>query len=67
MFGFLFLPLQFDTKYFYKIGMGNTTRKFSFSTPPRPGLDTPYTFGIIGKGTIFTIKTCDELLVLLVN
>uniref|UniRef100_A0A0D6QXJ8 Purple acid phosphatase n=1 Tax=Araucaria cunninghamii TaxID=56994 RepID=A0A0D6QXJ8_ARACU len=40
--------LKFDTKYFYKIGMGNKTRKFSFSTPPRPGPDIPYTFGLIG-------------------
>lgn len=40
--------LKFDTTYFYKIGEGNTTREFSFSTPPRPGPDTPYTFGVIG-------------------
>ncbi|XP_059072054.1 purple acid phosphatase 2 [Cryptomeria japonica] len=40
--------LQYDTEYFYKIGLGNTTREFSFFTPPRIGLDTPYTFGIIG-------------------
>ncbi|GLJ05566.1 hypothetical protein SUGI_0020340 [Cryptomeria japonica] len=40
--------LKYDTKYFYKTGLGNTTREFSFSTPPRIGLDTPYTFGLIG-------------------
>eukprot|EP01018_Ginkgo_biloba_P021010 Gb_12364 [translate_table: standard] len=40
--------LKFNTKYFYKIGIGNTTRAFWFSTPPRIGPDVPYTFGVIG-------------------
>ncbi|KAH9326893.1 hypothetical protein KI387_007071, partial [Taxus chinensis] len=40
--------LKYDTRYFYKIGLGNTTREFSFSTPPRLGPDVPYTSGIIG-------------------
>ena len=41
--------------------MGNTTREFSFSTPPRPGPDTPYTFGVIGEGTRFISHCFDEL------
>lgn len=40
--------LEFDTKIFYKIGVGNATREFSFTTPPKPGPDAPYTFGIMG-------------------
>jgi hypothetical protein len=42
------LWLQFDTKYYYEVGIGNTTRQFWFITPPRPGPDVPYTFGLIG-------------------
>jgi len=64
IFEVFFLSLQFNTKYFYKIGIGNTTREFSFSTPPRPGLDTGYTFGIIGMGTKFISQCCHELFVL---
>ncbi|KAJ6306403.1 hypothetical protein OIU78_021675 [Salix suchowensis] len=40
--------LEFDTKYYYEVGVGNTTRQFWFITPPRPGPDVPYTFGLIG-------------------
>ncbi|KAL7155370.1 hypothetical protein ABFS83_03G070800 [Erythranthe nasuta] len=40
--------LEFDTKYYYIVGAGNVTREFSFVTPPRPGPDVPYTFGLIG-------------------
>ncbi|KAJ4714289.1 Purple acid phosphatase [Melia azedarach] len=40
--------LKYDTKYFYELGAGNATRRFSFSTPPKVGPDVPYTFGIIG-------------------
>ncbi|XP_022132405.1 purple acid phosphatase 5 [Momordica charantia] len=40
--------LEYDTKYFYELGSGNTKRGFSFRTPPKPGPDVPYTFGIIG-------------------
>ncbi|WCJ35264.1 Purple acid phosphatase [Euphorbia peplus] len=40
--------LEFDTKYYYEVGSGNTTRKFWFITPPAPGPDVPYTFGLIG-------------------
>ncbi|KAJ0087370.1 hypothetical protein Patl1_09226 [Pistacia atlantica] len=40
--------LEFDTKYYYEVGIGNTTRQFWFITPPESGPDVPYTFGIIG-------------------
>lgn len=41
--------LQFDTKYYYEVGIGNTTRQFWFVTPPEVGPDVPYTFGLIGR------------------
>ncbi|KAF5958259.1 hypothetical protein HYC85_005484 [Camellia sinensis] len=40
--------LKFDTKYFYEVASHNVTRRFSFTTPPKPGPDVPYTFGVIG-------------------
>ncbi|KAK4859852.1 hypothetical protein QYF36_012919 [Acer negundo] len=40
--------LEFDTKYYYEVGIGNTTRQFWFITPPEVGPDVPYTFGLIG-------------------
>ncbi|XP_065637869.1 purple acid phosphatase 5 [Quercus suber] len=40
--------LEYDTKYFYEIGQGNSARQFHFTTPPKIGPDVPYTFGIIG-------------------
>ncbi|KAG9456804.1 hypothetical protein H6P81_001312 [Aristolochia fimbriata] len=40
--------LEYDTQYFYEVGIGNTTRQFWFRTPPRVGPDVPYTFGLIG-------------------
>ncbi|GKV46971.1 hypothetical protein SLEP1_g53926 [Rubroshorea leprosula] len=40
--------LEFDTKYYYEVGIGNTTRQFWFRTPPEVGPDVPYTFGLIG-------------------
>ncbi|KAI4376069.1 hypothetical protein MLD38_013863 [Melastoma candidum] len=40
--------LEYDTKYYYTIGGGDTRRTFSFVTPPEPGPDVPYTFGLIG-------------------
>ncbi|CAL1355753.1 unnamed protein product [Linum trigynum] len=41
--------LEFDTKYYYEVGIGsNSTRQFWFTTPPKPGPDVPYTFGLIG-------------------
>ncbi|KAL4559405.1 hypothetical protein LXL04_031543 [Taraxacum kok-saghyz] len=44
--------LQYDTKYFYEVGIGNVTRQFWFTTPPAVGPDVPYTFGLIGITTI---------------
>ncbi|GLT86180.1 hypothetical protein SLE2022_043360 [Rubroshorea leprosula] len=40
--------LEFNTKYYYKVGFGYTVRKFWFVTPPAVGPDVPYTFGLIG-------------------
>ncbi|KAL6496455.1 hypothetical protein OROGR_029713 [Orobanche gracilis] len=40
--------LKYDTKYYYEVGIGNTTRTFWFTTPPEVGPDVPYTFGLIG-------------------
>ncbi|CAK8574176.1 unnamed protein product [Lathyrus sativus] len=40
--------LEYNTKYYYEVGLGNTTRQFWFMTPPEIGLDVPYTFGLIG-------------------
>ncbi|KAJ0010299.1 hypothetical protein Pint_34769 [Pistacia integerrima] len=38
----------FDTKYYYVVGGGKTSRKFWFKTPPKAGLDVAYTFGLTG-------------------
>ncbi|KAK6245482.1 hypothetical protein SCA6_008572 [Theobroma cacao] len=40
--------LESDTKYYYEVGIGNTSREFWFRTPPEVGPDVPYTFGLIG-------------------
>nr|ADM16565.2 purple acid phosphatase precursor [Euphorbia characias] len=40
--------LEHSTKYYYEVGIGNTTREFWFITPPPVGPDVPYTFGLIG-------------------
>ncbi|KAG5114240.1 hypothetical protein AAZX31_13G262800 [Glycine max] len=40
--------LEFNTKYYYEVGIGHTTRQFWFVTPPEVHPDTPYTFGLIG-------------------
>ncbi|KAL3515129.1 hypothetical protein ACH5RR_022031 [Cinchona calisaya] len=40
--------LQHNTKYYYEVGIGHTTRTFWFVTPPEVGPDVPYTFGLIG-------------------
>ncbi|CAH9083243.1 unnamed protein product [Cuscuta epithymum] len=44
--------LEYDTKYYYELvgGSGDdaTIRQFWFVTPPKPGPDVPYTFGLIG-------------------
>ncbi|RHN59887.1 putative Acid phosphatase [Medicago truncatula] len=41
--------LKYNTKYYYEVGLRNTTRQFWFTTPPAIGPDVPYTFGLIGK------------------
>ncbi|XP_015886658.2 bifunctional purple acid phosphatase 26 isoform X2 [Ziziphus jujuba] len=40
--------LEYDTKYYYKIGMDGSAREFWFHTPPKIDPDASYTFGIIG-------------------
>ncbi|KDP30232.1 hypothetical protein JCGZ_17014 [Jatropha curcas] len=40
--------LKYDTKYYYKIGDGDSSREFWFETPPIINPDVPYKFGIIG-------------------
>ncbi|MCL7052339.1 hypothetical protein MKW94_029982 [Papaver nudicaule] len=40
--------LEYDTKYYYVVGLGLTERQFWFMTPPKVGPDVPYTFGLIG-------------------
>ncbi|KAL4360450.1 hypothetical protein GQ457_04G001850 [Hibiscus cannabinus] len=40
--------LEYNTKYYYEIGDGDSKRKFWFTTPPPVGPDAPYAFGIIG-------------------
>ncbi|CAI9103754.1 OLC1v1002295C1 [Oldenlandia corymbosa var. corymbosa] len=39
--------LEYNTKYYYQVGIGHTIRTFWFITPPPVG-DFPYTFGLIG-------------------
>ncbi|XP_037463837.1 phosphoenolpyruvate phosphatase-like [Triticum dicoccoides] len=40
--------LEYNTKYYYKIGTGDSAREFWFQTPPAIDTDASYTFGIIG-------------------
>lgn len=40
--------LKHDTRYYYKLGKGDSAREFWFLTPPEVGPDVSYTFGIIG-------------------
>ncbi|GAB4828232.1 Bifunctional purple acid phosphatase 26 [Ancistrocladus abbreviatus] len=40
--------LEYDTKYYYKIGSGDSSRKFWFQTPPKIDPNASYKFGIIG-------------------
>ncbi|KAK9947495.1 hypothetical protein M0R45_003118 [Rubus argutus] len=40
--------LEHDTKYYYKIGSGDSSREFWFITPPKINPDASYKFGIIG-------------------
>lgn len=54
--------LEFNTKYFYKVGEEEEgAREFFFTTPPAPGPDTPYAFGVIGDlGQTFDSATTVE-------
>ncbi|XP_031489291.1 purple acid phosphatase 2-like [Nymphaea colorata] len=50
--------LQYDTEYYYEIGLGHSRRQFSFKTPPKVGPDVPYAFGLIGDlGQTFDSNT----------
>ncbi|CAH9114740.1 unnamed protein product [Cuscuta epithymum] len=40
--------LEYNTKYYYEVGITHTRRTFWFMTPPEVGPDVPYTFGLIG-------------------
>ncbi|KAK3039972.1 hypothetical protein RJ639_027162 [Escallonia herrerae] len=40
--------LEYDTKYYYEVGVGDSARAFSFQTPPKIHPDARYKFGIIG-------------------
>ncbi|KAG5596953.1 hypothetical protein H5410_038185 [Solanum commersonii] len=40
--------LKYNVTYIYQLGEHNSTRTFSFTTPPKVGPDVPYIFGIIG-------------------
>ncbi|WZZ43624.1 hypothetical protein YC2023_039883 [Brassica napus] len=41
-------------QYYYMVGVGQTERKLWFLTPPKPGPDIPYTFGLIGNCVLKT-------------
>ncbi|GJX02859.1 bifunctional purple acid phosphatase 26-like protein [Tanacetum coccineum] len=40
--------LEYDTKYYYEIGDGDSARSFWFKTPPKVDPNAYYKFGIIG-------------------
>ncbi|KAJ4809273.1 Purple acid phosphatase [Rhynchospora pubera] len=42
------MDLEFNSTYGGTISANGSVRTFSFTTPPEPGPDVPYTFGIIG-------------------
>ncbi|KAJ8446626.1 hypothetical protein Cgig2_002788 [Carnegiea gigantea] len=42
------LFITHDTKYYYRVGIGQNPRTFWFMTPPKVGPNVPYTFGVIG-------------------
>ncbi|KAL5985682.1 hypothetical protein ACLOJK_027668 [Asimina triloba] len=54
--------LEFNTKYYYKIGSGDSAREFWFQTPPAVNPDAAYTFGIIGDlgQTYNSLSTLDH-------
>lgn len=47
---------QYNTKYYYRIGSGDSSREFWFETPPKVEPDATYKFGIIGK--LFVTNVC---------
>ncbi|KAL0427197.1 UNVERIFIED_CONTAM: Bifunctional purple acid phosphatase 26 [Sesamum latifolium] len=55
--------LQYDTKYYYEIGDGDSSRRFWFKTPPKIDPDASYKFGIIGDlgqtfNSLSTLEHC---------
>ncbi|CAN0901146.1 Bifunctional purple acid phosphatase 26 [Linum grandiflorum] len=53
--------LEYATKYYYKIGDGESSREFWFQTPPKIHPDAPYKFGIIGDlGQTYNSKSTLE-------
>ncbi|KAK8913592.1 Phosphoenolpyruvate phosphatase [Platanthera zijinensis] len=54
--------LEYNTKYYYKIGTESSAREFWFVTPPELGADASYTFGIIGDlgQTYNSLSTLDH-------
>lgn len=51
--------IQYDTKYYYKIGSGDSAREFWFQTPPKIDPDAPYKFGIIGERSFLSMWSTD--------
>ncbi|GAB2289170.1 Bifunctional purple acid phosphatase 26 [Dionaea muscipula] len=54
--------LEHETKYHYKVGSGDFSRKFWFHTPPKIDPDASYKFGIIGDlgQTYNSLSTLDH-------
>ncbi|CAA7406940.1 unnamed protein product [Spirodela intermedia] len=54
--------LEYNAKYYYKIGLGDITREFWFQTPPKVDPDSSYKFGIIGDlgQTFNSLSTLDH-------
>ncbi|OEL24325.1 Bifunctional purple acid phosphatase 26 [Dichanthelium oligosanthes] len=50
--------LEYNTKYYYKIGSGDSAREFWFETPPAIDPDASYTFGIIGLSLLICVLSC---------
>lgn len=44
----MYVAVQYDKKYYYKIESGESSREFWFVTPPAIHPDASYKFGIIG-------------------
>lgn len=53
---------QYDTKYYYKLGSGDSSREFWFQTPPKIDPDATYHFGIIGELFSFYAGTSGRML-----